>query len=137
MAKQSIDKATKEMKLDHRFTGLNNLFSYLNDVRGRAEKLQEIYNQLKDREAELVDMGTIYAGTTWKDGKYLYLIYPGKNGEDRQRVYVGSDSDKVAEALAAIERGSQLDKVKSQIKEMENRVHWCGDYIIRANGQIS
>lgn len=63
---------------------------------------------------ELKKAGLIYAGTWWKGGKYLYLIHPSDGFGYRKREYIGADTEKIAEAMAGIDRGRKYDDAKSR-----------------------
>ena len=45
---------------------------------------------------ELQTAGLTYAAEHWRDGKYLYLIHPSRDGQ-RERKYVGADPAKIKE----------------------------------------
>jgi len=62
--------------------------------------------------------GLIYAAEHWRDGKYLYLIHPSKDGR-RERKYVGADDNKVAEARAGILRGQEYDELATRLRKLE------------------
>lgn len=70
---------------------------------------------------DLEQLGVIHAGTYFHWQKYLYLIYPMKNGK-RKRVYVGSDRAKIAEAEAAIERGKEHLVLAQQLYLVEHQL---------------
>ena len=62
--------------------------------------------------------GLIYAAEHWRDGKYLYLIHPSKDGQ-RERKYVGADPAKIAEAKAGILRGHEYDQLATRLRKLE------------------
>jgi hypothetical protein len=136
MAKQAIDKKTKEMPLDHKFQTLIGLLESIAHVDSKARKLQEQFNKLNNEKVELEAMGVIYAGTTMRDGKYLYLVYPSKNGEARERKYIGAEPDKIAEAMAAIKRGEDLIRVNVFIEKLELMVSSAEYYVKQGGYQI-
>ena len=66
-------------------------------MRAEASKLPELIESLSNqcreihaRMHELKRAGLIYAKPHYRQGKYLYLIYPMKDGE-RRREYIGAD----------------------------------------------
>lgn len=125
MAKQAVDNKTIEI-------GILESWQLVMSVERRIAQLQEKIRKLhEDYSAKVVEMrglenqGLIYAGTTWKDGKYLVLIYPAKEGEDRKRVYIGSDREKIAETMAGLDRAAQFEKLKSQVNSLEQ---WMKHY---------
>lgn len=66
----------------------------------------------------LESAGLIYAAEHWREGKYLYLIHPSKDGQ-RERKYVGADENKIAEARAGILRGQQYDDLATHLRKLE------------------
>lgn len=81
----------------------------------------ELQNQITDVVTAMESLeksGLIYATEHWrKDGKgepkYLYLLFPQKNGDTRRRDYVGCDPEGIAEARAGISRAQEYDKLAS------------------------
>lgn len=65
--------------------------------------------------------GLIYANEHWRDGKYLYLIFPSRGG-DRERRYVGADEKKIADAKASIQRAKDYDVLASEVRGIEQRL---------------
>ncbi len=64
-------------------------------IRAEASKLPELieslarkYREILTRMHELKRAGLIYAKPYYRQGKYLYLIYPMKDGQ-RRREYIG------------------------------------------------
>lgn len=70
---------------------------------------------------QLVNLGAIRATPYYRDNKYLYLIYPSDHGS-RQREYVGSDPDQIAEALAKLDRWEELQQAKSHLNTIERDI---------------
>lgn len=70
---------------------------------------------------DLEQFGVIHAATYFQWGKYLYLIYPMKNGK-RKRVYVGSDRARVADAEAAVDRGRRHQELAQQLRIVEHQL---------------
>jgi hypothetical protein len=85
------------------------------------DKIETAVRSLMNRQAELENeiyrlrrLGVVDAKPHYRDGKYLYLIYPMVDGE-RKREYIGADPEKIQEALDKIER-------KDQIADLENKL---------------
>ena len=94
-------------------------------MRAEASKLPELieslsrqYREILTRMHELKRAGLIYAKPHYRQGKYLYLIYPMKDGE-RRREYIGADPEKIQEALQAINRVHEYEALSSKLARTE------------------
>lgn len=76
-------------------------------------------DELAEQMAELDKAGLIYAAPHWREGKYFYLVYPVKSGDKRRRDYIGTDTQKIEDAQAAIARGKAYDVLAAQHKRYE------------------
>lgn len=57
--------------------------------------------------------GRIYATPHWRDGKYLYLLHPGKgDGQRGAREYIGAKREAVHEALTKTWNAKNYDKLE-------------------------
>lgn len=75
---------------------------------------------------ELQKAGLTYAAEHWRDGKYLYLIHPSRDGQ-RERKYVGADPAKIKEAQASIRRAGEYDALSREAVKIEAKLHQTGD----------
>ncbi len=78
--------------------------------------------------AKLETAGLIYATEHWRkdnkgEPKYLYLLYPQKNGEARRRDYVGCDAKEIASARAGIVRAQEFDKLAGSYSALVTRAN--------------
>ena len=94
-------------------------------IRAEASKLPELieslarkYREILTRMHELKRAGLIYAKPYYRQGKYLYLIYPMKDGQ-RRREYIGADPEKIQEALQAINRVHEYEALSSKLARTE------------------
>lgn len=89
---------------------------------GRALKsIQAVVSQHEKLSEELYWLekcSRINAQPYWREGKYLYLIYPQVNGE-RQRAYIGCNRADVDRVLKAMENHRKFEALKKQIEEIE------------------
>ena len=90
-----------------------------------ASKLPELiesfarkYREIMTRMQELKRAGLIYAKPHYRQGKYLYLIYPMKDGE-RRREYIGADPEKIEVALQAINRVHEYEALSNKLARTE------------------
>jgi len=119
MAKQIVDSTTKELPLEVAWSKKGKVEVMLREMIQVTQKMQAEYNALHTQAVELEVAGVDYAGTTWKDGKYLYLVYPVAQDGTRKRVYIGADKAKIDAVEKRLERGLQLVEVKRQIWELD------------------
>lgn len=135
--KDSKDPGTMELAMDTRWPAAINIESALWQIKTKLEERQKQYNEVKAMMEVKKAMGLIYAGTHYKAGKYLYLIYPTNSNGDRQRVYVGADEGKIKEALNGIERGVEYKRLETRLQKLERDAHECHNYLAIAHRNIS
>ncbi len=82
------------------------------------ESLCSRYREILTRMHELERAGIIYAKPHYRQGKYLYLIYPMKDGE-RRREYIGADPQKINEALQAVNRVHEYEALSRKLAQTE------------------
>ena len=94
-------------------------------MRAEASKLPELIESLSNqcreihaRMHELKRAGLIYAKPHYRQGKYLYLIFPMKDGV-RRREYIGADPKKIQEALQAINRVYEYEMLSNKLARTE------------------
>ena len=94
-------------------------------MRAEASKLPELieslsrnYREITTRMNELKRAGLIYAKPHYRQGRYLYLIYPMKDGE-RRREYIGADPEKIQEALQAINWVHEYEALSNKLARTE------------------
>ena len=99
--------------------------TWLIEMRAEASKLPELieslsrkYREIITRMHELKRAGLIYAKPHYRQGKYLYLIYPMKDGE-RRREYIGADPEKIKVALQAINRVHEYEALSNKLARTE------------------
>lgn len=78
--------------------------------------------------AKLEEAGLIYATEHWRkdskgNPKYLYLLYPQKNGEARRRDYVGCVAKEIAAARAGVVRAQEFDKLAGSYSALVTRAN--------------
>lgn len=82
------------------------------------DRLQLIAHN-KTEMARLDLAGRIYATAHYREGKYLYLIYPKTKDEVRVRQYIGADPKRVEEALAKIQNAKKYEELADQTRQIE------------------
>lgn len=104
-----FDELTMEQKIKYILTGL--------------EGLNVAAEQLRTEISHLEKAGYCNATEWWKDGKYLYLIYPTDAHGNRKREYIGACSRAVNEARARINRYALLTDARARLRVIENKQH--------------
>lgn len=98
------------------------------ELAGRALKnSRDTLAAIADRMAALKRAGLIYAAEHWREGRYLYLIFPMKDGQRPKPAYVGCDPARIAEAQAALARAVEFDA----LAEQQRRLEWLADSVAR------
>jgi len=100
-------------------SGTKQLRQLANSVPRLIDKIDVELQDVSRRMKALERAGLIYASEHWREEKYLYLIYPMREG-DRRRVYIGADAERVAAARAGIERGREFDQLAKKRREIES-----------------
>jgi len=95
-----------------------------------AQKIHHVYSHIGDLGREittlknkidyLTDQGCSNAHEWWKDGKYLYLVYPTDKNGKRNREYVGSDPAMIDKAMKSIERYNQRRALREELSRLED-----------------
>ena len=83
------------------------------------DKFTKRIEQLNAKLAELESAGWAEATPSYKDGKYLYLIYPTQPDGSRRREYIGADPEKQKAALTRISRHEERNQVIAQIASVD------------------
>lgn len=120
MAKQVVDTKTKEMPLESQWDAMDKLEKRIDNLTHALKRIRKEWNTVNDGMLKLESQGLIYAGTHYKAGKYLYLVYPSKDGEARKREYVGQDEAKIKAALEGIERARSYDSLSVRKQRLEH-----------------
>lgn len=100
-----------------------------------AKRLIAEHAALAQQIGRLEQLGTYpKASLYYHGGKYLYLIFPMVNRK-RQRVYIGSDRAKVAQAEAAVARGKLYLVLEKQLRQVDhqlaNLAESLGSFIVK------
>lgn len=101
----------------------------VSEVEALAEELpaliaaQKALLQVNEQQiASLSKAGLIYASEYWRDGKYLYLIYPTETSGKRKREYIGCDPARIQAARDGIQRGKEYDRLSEEKRRIESRL---------------
>ncbi len=77
----------------------------------------QIHDEITKRIAAIESLGIIDASPYYRDGTYLYLIHPMKDGK-REREYIGKDPTKVREALDKVERFKKWQDLQAKLHSL-------------------
>lgn len=134
MAKQAADKTTQELPSMWVWEKLEDVQISLDLIKKRLDIEYGSWVKVKKEMRDLEQAGLNYAGTTWKDGKYLYLVYPVDESGHRRRDYVGANSKRIKEEIAKLERGKAYDELKARLQSLESKMSsakYYADQVIR------
>jgi len=116
--------------------------SQLSKLTGNAKKLGQIIaatsGERKAIEREMRALkakGLIYASTHWRDGRYLYLLYP-LNGEPRKREYIGADPARIKAAQEAMQRAEQYDSLNHRLRAVDAAIMRAAHLIASAVAEL-
>ncbi len=87
----------------------------------KISTLQARHESLLKQKHALLETGIIDATPYWHQGKYLYLIYPTKDGK-RQRAYVGADQRKCTPIIAALRRAQRHRQIEVRLQQLETQL---------------
>lgn len=122
MAKQAVDKVTKEIELAREWEKVSAAKTQIGQIGGMLDGYEKEWNRLLQRKSGLEALGVDWAGTWMKDDRFLYLVYPVDENGKRARVYVGADKDKQEAALGKLQRGQEVDEIKKALARIERMV---------------
>lgn len=108
-------------------------FSLIDSALKRLNAVASILLDLERLVREVEEQGIVDAKPHWKDGKYLYLIHPMKDGE-RMREYVGADESKIQVALCKIENKARHKILSEQLataRRQYSQLEYDLSYILR------
>jgi hypothetical protein len=134
--KDARDPGTQELGLPRSWGAMKDIELTMKQIKDTSSKIEAAYFETIDRMEELKQLGLIYAGTHYKAGKYLYLVYPVQDDGSRERKYIGADPERIAEALAGIERGIEYRRLEERKRQLEHRAHQCWTYLSYAFQQV-
>ena len=109
-----------ETKTEHEITDYPGLI---------AEQIQQLLDRRDELEAEiqeLEDAGIAGANPHYREGKYLYLIYPTQPDSSRKREYIGNKPEAIQEALARVERFKIHATKSRELKGLESTLRSAG-----------
>lgn len=84
----------------------SSIAAQLRQLGALAHRLESERKALERELKELERRGLSEARPHWREGEYLYLVYPVQADGSRRREYVGSDPGRVEEALARVRRAA-------------------------------
>jgi len=111
---------------------MNEIMELLDQAKATAESLERSIQTETDEMEKLENAGLIYAGTWYKAGKYLYLVYPSDGCGERKRDYIGADEEKIMAALAGIERGQKYNQCKARKEALQLKMGCMKRYLTAA-----
>lgn len=123
--KDARDPGTMKLDIGAKWPMMDGIEQAVIQLQAELGKKREEYNRISSRMAELKVLGLIYAGTHYKAGKYLYLVYPTSDDGSRERRYIGADPERIAKATAGIERGREYSALKVRVERMESEARQC------------
>ncbi|MGL1932712.1 MAG: hypothetical protein OCC45_13285 [Desulfotalea sp.] len=99
------------MELSERFKIVTNHYNHL----------EKSSKNLRTEIAKLTQSGCINAREYWKDDKYLYLLYPMKNGK-RKKVYYGNHAPKIKVARQKISNYKKRSELVETLLKLDESI---------------
>lgn len=90
-------------------------------VHAQLEQLKLRRGHLHAEQQQMHDLPRIHATPFWHQGRYLYLNQPQINGK-RTRRYIGSQPDKVRDALAAVRRAERYQQIEQELQQLDAQI---------------
>ena len=101
--------------------GIMNLSDKMKIIANHHNRLNERKNSLITRIAQLTAYGCINAKEYWKDGRYLYLLYPMKDGV-RKKKYIGNHPLRIEEARKKLENYQTRSELNMTLRSIETEL---------------
>ena len=94
------------------------------------------YKQIQVEKDILELKGITHAIPSWRrnkkgEKKYLYLIHPTESDGSRKREYIGCDPQRIQNALAAVDRLAQLQRLDTTSKKLRSKLSTANRYLIK------
>ena len=105
-----------------------NLEERLNLIRRAVHELEENIKKLQAEFEELEKAERVNATEYWREGVYLYLIYPMQDGS-RRREYIGADVGKIKEALQKVNNHRRYEDLKREIEYQKLSLYEVQTYL--------
>jgi len=96
-----------------------------------ASRIDQLCQDLATLDQEIMALeleGTSNASPHWRDGKYLYLIYPTEDGQ-RRRDYIGNKGNNVENALQRVNRHKRCQQLRRERTRVRSHLR---EYIRRS-----
>ncbi len=106
-------------------TGQQSLGDKVEWIHDQLDRLKLLRSHLLTELEQMSDLPRIDATPFWHQGRYLYLIQPQINGK-RTRRYIGSQPDKVKDALAAIRRHQRYEQIQQELQQIDSQIRAAG-----------
>lgn len=93
------------------------LMARVQKLPAKIDAIEAQIHAVQERMQVLKKAGLIYASGHWRAKKYFTLIHPQKDGVRPNPTYIGTDENKIKDALQGIERAKeydQLDKIANE-----------------------
>ena len=103
----------------------------LDKIEGTIRMLIQQRDELQKKIDHIEQLGWVDAKPHYRNGKYLYLIYPMVDGE-RRREYIGANSVKIQEALARIDRKEKYWELNKQLGILERYISQVKQSLVNA-----
>lgn len=117
--------------------------SQLTKLSGSTKKLGQLIDKatgerksIERNMRALKAKGLIYASPHWRDGRYLYLLYPLVNGKPRRREYIGADPERIEAAQQAIERARQYDTLNQRLSSLDAAISRAAQSVASAVSEL-
>lgn len=94
-------------------------------IHDQLDRMKLLRSHLLTELEQMNDLPRIDATPFWHQGRYLYLIQPQINGK-RTRRYIGSQPEKIKEALAAIRRQQRYGQIQQELQQLDSQIRAAG-----------
>lgn len=109
----------------------------LEAVANGFNRLQSQIQSINDEIEALLAMGIIKANVHMRDGWYMYLLHPTKQGEKRIRKYVGANKANQKAALEKIKRAHRVQQLIRQREAIENRIRETDEALTKISNWLN
>jgi len=93
----------------------------LSDAAARLDLLAETIQDHHQQISALEEQGATQATEHWREGKYLYLMHPTRDGK-RKREYIGRDPAKVQAAQDRVDRYKKAEQHRKETDRLERQL---------------
>ena len=121
---ENVLNSISDLKANNTIEGFVGGLNHVQDV------VIDLTNEINRLEQSRLIYGTLHFRKDQSGNpKYCYAVHSVKGKNKREREYIGTDEDKIKDALDAISRAKRLEYLKTEVKRLEREYDHLHDLV--------